>query len=103
MDLNARVDINCGRTDRLMDGRTTVRLHHTLTKIISEPAIAAMHGLHSVFDIGQCTVTLMCLSIGTPKNNKFSICPKWKIHYFQVSQNLGRVQPHYNVLEYSDT
>ena len=43
-------------------------------------------------------VTLMCLSIGTPKNNKFSICPKWKIHYFQVSQNLGRVQPHYNLL-----
>ena len=46
--------------------------------------------------------TLMCLSIGTPKNNKFSICSKWKIHYFQVSQNLGRVQPHYNVLEYWD-
>ena len=44
--------------------------------------------------------TLMCLSIGTPKNNKFSICSKWKIHYFQVSQNLGRVQPHYNVLKY---
>ena len=47
-------------------------------------------------------ITLKCLSIGTPKNNKFSICPKWKIHYFQVSQNLGRVQPHYNVLEYLD-
>ena len=31
--------------------------------------------------------TLMCLSIGTPKNNKFSICSKWKIHYFKVSQN----------------
>ena len=46
--------------------------------------------------------TLMCLSIGTPKNNKFSICFKWKIHYFQVSQNLGRVQPHYNALEYRD-
>ena len=29
--------------------------------------------------------TLMCLSIGTPKNNQFSICPKWKIHYFRVS------------------
>ena len=43
---------------------------------------------------------LMCLSIGTPKNNKFSICPKWKIHSFQVSQNLGRVQPHSNLLEY---
>ena len=27
-------------------------------------------------------ITLMCLSIGTPKNNKFSICSKWKIHYF---------------------
>ena len=26
--------------------------------------------------------TLMCLSIGTPKNNKFSICSKWKIYYF---------------------
>ena len=48
-------------------------------------------------------ITLMCLSIGTPKNNEFSICSKWKIHYFQVSQNLGRVKPHYNVLEYWDT
>ena len=28
------------------------------------------------------TFTLMCLSIGTPKNNKFSICSKWKIRYF---------------------
>ena len=44
------------------------------------------------------TFTLMCISIGTPKNNIFPICPKWKIHYFQVFQNLGRVQPHYNVL-----
>ena len=26
--------------------------------------------------------TLMCLSIGTPKNNEFSICSKWKIHYY---------------------
>ena len=47
--------------------------------------------------------TLMCLSIGTPKNNKFSICPKWKIHYFQVSQNSGRVQPQYYLFEYWDT
>ena len=51
---------------------------------------------------GMQVITLMRLSIGTPKNNKFSICSKWKIHYFQVSQNLGRVQPHYNVLEYWD-
>ena len=42
--------------------------------------------------MGKSSVnTLMCLSIGTPKNNKFSICSKWKIHYFQVSQNLDRV------------
>ena len=35
---------------------------------------------------GECDsdsiYTLMCVSIGTPKNNKFSICSKWKIHYF---------------------
>ena len=31
---------------------------------------------------GKTVHTLMCLSIGTPKNNKFSICSKWKIHYF---------------------
>ena len=49
--------------------------------------------------IQMSSYTLKCLSIGTPKNNKFSICSKWKIHYFKVSQNLGRVQPHYNVLD----
>ena len=32
-------------------------------------------------------ITLMCLNIGTPKNNKFSICTKWKIYYFKMSQN----------------
>ena len=37
------------------------------------------------------TCTLMCLSIGTPKNIKFSICSKWKIHYFWVSQNLSKI------------
>ena len=26
--------------------------------------------------------TVMCLSIGTPKYNQFSICSKWKIYYF---------------------
>ena len=28
-------------------------------------------------------ITVMCLSIGTPKNNQFSICSKWKINYFR--------------------
>ena len=27
--------------------------------------------------------TVMCLSIGTPKNNKFSICSKWKFIIFR--------------------
>ena len=26
--------------------------------------------------------TLVHYSIGTPKNNEFSICSKWKINYF---------------------
>ena len=39
----------------------------------------------------QYNNTLMCLSFGTPKNNKFSICSKWKIHYFKVSQNQGKL------------
>ena len=28
----------------------------------------------------------MCLYIGTPINNKFSICPKWKINYLWCPQ-----------------
>ena len=27
--------------------------------------------------------TVMCLNIGTPKNDRFSICSKWKINYFR--------------------
>ena len=43
--------------------------------------------LHAEADSEACSksmhkTTLMCLSIGTPKDNKFSICSKWKIHYF---------------------
>ena len=44
--------------------------------------------------------TIICFSIGTPKNNKFSICSKWKINDFCVSQNLGTFQPNYIVLKY---
>ena len=47
--------------------------------------------------------TVMCLSIGTPKSNKFSICSKCTNNYFKVSQNLGALQPNYNVLKYWDT
>ena len=39
-------------------------------------------------------ITLKCLSIGTPKNNEISNCLFW------VSQNLGPLQPNYNVLKY---
>ena len=33
---------------------------------------------------------VVCLSIGTPKNYKFSIYPKWKMNYPKVYQNLDR-------------
>ena len=34
--------------------------------------------------------TLMCLSVGTPKNNKFSICSKWKMPG-RVAQSVGHL------------
>ena len=37
------------------------------------------------------------------QNNKISICSKCKIDYFLVSQNLGTLQPNYNVLKYWNT
>ena len=47
----------------------------------------------------QCnSYTILCISFGTPKSNKFSICSKWKIDYFYMSQNLGTLQPNSNVL-----
>ena len=39
----------------------------------------------------RCMATVMCLSIGTPKNNKFSICSKWKIHYFLSVPKFGQI------------
>ena len=35
--------------------------------------------------------TVMCLSIRTPKNNKFSICSEWKINYFLGVRNFGLI------------
>ena len=43
------------------------------------PGLIDAHG--GVEDV-VVLVTVMCLSIGTPKNKQFSICPKWKIVYF---------------------
>ena len=38
-------------------------------------------GIEDKFDNSMIIfLTVMCLSIGTPKNNKFSICSKWKIY-----------------------
>ena len=51
-------------------------------------------------DLSLFVGTVMCLSIGTPRNNRFSICSKWKIYNFQVSQNLSTLQPNYNVFTY---
>ena len=38
--------------------------------------------------------TIMCLSIGTPKNNSFSICSKWKINCFRCP----KMWAHYSLL-----
>ena len=42
---------------------------------------------------------VICLSIGTPYKNKFSICPEREIYHFKVSQNLGTLQPDYSLLK----
>ena len=36
----------------------------------------------------------MCVSIGTPKNDKLSICSKWKINYFRCLKILA----HYSLI-----
>ena len=46
------------------------------------------------------TCTLMCLSIGTTKNINFPFVPNGKFIIFRCPKILGRLQPHYNVLEY---
>ena len=51
------------------------------TAMVNEPSVFEPLKFYCICIITECT-TLMCLSIGTPKNNKFSICSKWKIHYF---------------------
>ena len=38
--------------------------------------------------------TVMCLSIGAPKNNKFSIWNKWKIYYFRCP----KIWAHYSLI-----
>ena len=51
-------------------------------QIVCHFALQLMEGCN-LFKVGMVIrLTLMCLSIGTPKNNKFSICSKWKIHNF---------------------
>ena len=36
MDLNARIDVNCGRKDGRMDGQNTGRLYRTLLKQVRQ-------------------------------------------------------------------
>ena len=37
--------------------------------------------------------TLMCLNIGAPKNNKFSICTKWKLYFFRCPKIWANYSP----------
>ena len=66
--------------------RTVVELlvQHCFCDRVQERATVAYSVLES---------TVMCLNIGTPKNNKFSFVPNWKINYnyFQMSKNLGKL------------
>ena len=39
-------------------------------------------------------ITVMCLSIGAPKNNKFFICSKWNIYYFRCPE----IWAHYSLI-----
>ena len=45
--------------------------------------ISSLAEYEDLFSNSQ-TFTVMRLSIGTPINNKFSICPKWKINYMYI-------------------
>ena len=47
--------------------------------------------IHHTFHLDL--VTLMCLSIGTPKNNKFSICSKWII----IILRCPKIRAHYSL------
>ena len=61
-----------------------------LSSLFLTHRLGVMHALvkfheyipYSLGVMARTRFTLMCLSIGKLKNNKFSICSKWKIHYF---------------------
>ena len=54
MDLNARVDVNCERTDVLTDGRKTGRLYRTLLKQVRQKDIT----IAVVFSLGSLMTVL---------------------------------------------
>ena len=76
------------RTDRKMDRRMSRQGQNNIpSPLVGDKKSPGMHFTNtgsccSIKSIPMKTSTLMCLSIGTPKNNKFSICSKWKIRYF---------------------
>ena len=62
-----------------------------VVKILS--LIAFIYDSRAELDFGN-KVTIMCVNIGTPKNNKFSICSKWKINYFRCP----KIWAHYSLV-----
>ena len=63
--------------------------HCKLTKVICQGFVEhdSTHKINS-------SITVMCLSIGTPKNNKFSICSKWKFIIFRCL----KIWAHYSLI-----
>ena len=69
-------------------GKMLIHTEYSLLSLLkTQDGVVHHHGLFKV-SVGLNGInTLICLSIGTPKNKKFSICSKWKIYDFKVSQN----------------
>ena len=89
-------------TDRWMDIQTGRQLWEKQClppdggDIISKYTNSRIYGLvWSIMKLLKCPKsTVMCLSIGTPKSNKFSICSKCKINYFRCP----KIWEHYSLI-----
>ena len=67
----------------------------------SEPTNDGISAFYILFILGKLTV--MCLSIGTPKIINFPFVPNGKFIIFSVSQNLGTLHKFITMLKYWDT
>ena len=69
-------------SERVCMSSITLERYATVYNDLIEEVSIVLHYTLKILLPRETEATLMCLSIGTPKNNKFSIWSKWKIHYF---------------------